>query len=264
MTTTTTPRYGVFTADTKFDSVAIDIRREETIDPDRIQTWLGDVQRGTLFQVRSTDPPNPLFPLLDGPVKRGEARLRWITPIGTYWDEDLPFYLKEYVHVRNPFLRTSPTFGMTQVQKRRKRVTDWARANTTNEILAKVMVESVASPTADALTGKKRFTGQIWWQFVLMNLAAAQHDPWLEDLNVWPALERNIQIDAHAFVATAAIGEWNTPAGYMESFSRVYQAGGALSVAPVHIRLVPPLGPVQPILHAGAPAARNIVYGGGN
>lgn len=201
-------------------------------------------------------------------IAAGEVAVLYETPIGRFLDSDLPASLRTFVTERDPFVlragtHPAPAPTLTTAEQRRAKVEEWAESNTGPRIIALAMVSPKIATTVDALTSRKRHIGQIWWAYVTHIVAAAQHDPWLEHEDIWPAIERALEIDAYEFIYRASANEWNGAAGYMEAYSRIFQADATyLSVAPTHVRLVDETPPVFQQLPDGAPAARRLVYGG--
>ena len=257
-----------YSSSIQYDKVVVDMPSLTDLYPLHIYTQLGNVTTSFLrnsYQNRISDDARKVY----ARIKAGGIAVEIRTPAGTFADDELPPYWQDYADMRNPFtwLRyeeeqaaTEPT--LTTVEQRRKDVTEWARANTTYELFSRATMNPAQATSPTLLDGRKWFAGQIWWAFVLHNLAAAQHDEWLEDANVWPAIRRNIELDGYQFLDHVAVNEWNEPAAYMDSFSRIYQAGAYLTIAPTNIQLVPPQTPVRPTLANGAAKARRIVYGG--
>lgn len=247
---------GLFNAETEYDTVRLDITREEQISPRTIKTYLDGRLTATMHGYSG-----PLFDLIDRRFEAGEITVEFDTPLGTFRRPNVPDWIRTYVDLRDPFRRKVNTI-LTLVEQRRKDVEVWAVANTDWRLMAKAAVTGKTAATGDALTGRRRNVGQIWWGFVLHTLAAAQHDPWLEHHDVWPAIEHNITIDGHTFVKKASANVWNEVAGYFEAYSRIYKAPEMyLTSAPTQVHVIGATPPVQETLSAGADEARRIVYG---
>lgn len=202
-------------------------------------------------------------------LEAGEVGLSWnTTEFGEFTDEAAPPAMRAFLDARNPLaiyrgLHPLPAPTLTQTEQRRQSVEAWARANTAPRTVAEAMVSPKLAPTPDALASRKRHVGQMWWAYVTHIVAAAQQDTWLGDTNVWPAIERALEITASDFIGGASAANWNEPAAYMEAYSRIYRADAThLSVAPTWIQGEDLIAPVYPRLVAGADRARAIVYGG--
>ena len=256
------------TENTIFNKVEIGLNVAH-LEANRIDLFQDGEYVGRIQRLQPYDAwPNDIYEIRKRVIE-GSAILVWdftensLTGGRRVSDANVPLAFRHYVDERNPFNLIDPP-PLTQLEQRRKDVEDWARTNTTPAILAKSIVEGYPANNADPLANKRRTLGQIWWNFVLMTTAAAQHDDWLsdDDTNVWPAIQRNTEVTAHQFFEDAAVEAWNEHAGYIDALSRVYQAARNLTSAPIHIRMVPPLPAVLPILHGGAPAAKAIIYGG--
>ena len=258
MTQPATPRRWppLFTAEDVFDKIVVSIVSRTALDPGQI-TIYNEGEFVSLYSRSVHDDPNrELFALMDRRVEAGTVDIEWITPWGTFNDADVPDWMRPFVDFRNPFARqrSTPIPVPTTVEQRREQVTEWATQNTTPGMFAQGSILAWENPPANRIRPKV----VIWWHFVMMNLAAAQDDDWLEHVDVWPAIERNIEITAQEFFEHAAEQEWDGPAGYMEALSRVYKAGSYLTVAPTQIVTTPP---ALSKLHAGAAEAKRIIFG---
>lgn len=200
---------------------------------------------------------------LEKRLHAGTAVVEYKTPYGIFDAESVPDYAVVFVHQRDPFQRRPPAPVvepvLTTVQMHRTAVELWAMEQTSFFALTRAAVEGRLSRTEDPVTSRKRVLGMVWWPFVINNLAAAQHDAWLEDDTVWPALERNIQITANQFLTNASSERWNSIASYLEANSRIYKAGVSLADTPIHVAVES----AQTILAGGVSYARSLIYGDG-
>ena len=254
---------------TQYDRVIVQIHNPNQLYADRIDTYLGDNKTGG-FGGLIYGRVSPHVALVAAKIKSGDASLEYVTPHGDFTKDNLPPWMKTFVEERDPihwhFVENPdpepPAPTLTTVEQRRKDVVEWAKANTGIKLFIRATMNPSQASNPTELDNRRWFAGQIWWAFVVHTLAAAQHDEWLEDENVWPAISRNIEIDDYYFLDHVAVNEWNEAAAYMDSFSRIYQAGRYLTTAPVNIQLVPPQTPVRPTLANGAAVAKSIIYGG--
>ena len=260
-----TPR---FESDTLYDHVEVSLSIGRMY-PEHIRVHFNDRITGGIANLQHGN-VNPKIHQLAAKINAGEATLSYNTPAGTFADSEIPSWLSNFVNERDPFhwlnLLTPPAPpappALTTVEQRRKEVTEWAKANTGINLFIRATMNPSQASSPTELDNRRWFAGQIWWAFVVHTLAAAQHDEWLEDTNVWPAIKHNIKINGYYFLDHVAVNEWNEAAAYMDSFSRIYQAGRYLTTAPVNIQLVPPQTPVRPTLANGAAKAKEIIYGG--
>ena len=251
------PEPRAFAADDVFDTLRVGIRAWDVINSHWIDAYSGGEVVSRLWpQNEGGDGSYPpaLFAVMDTRHESGTVVVEYDTHWGVFREDAVPAFLQPHVDFRDPFRRVRTLLfpELTTVQRRRLKVTDWARANTQPRAFAKGAIDAWEH------RGTTRPKVVIWWHFVLMTVAAAQHDAWLEDEDVWPAIERNIQIDMRTFIDQASEVNWNEPARYMEALSRVYRAGEYLSTAPTWVQLIPP---ALSNLHAGAAEAKRIVYG---
>ena len=252
VTSRNTPGTRGITAESEIDRIRVVIV-ERDVHPQHAFAYNGDEYVGEVNW-------NPEFPLwFDGAlelakrIENGTASLEFQTPYGTFAEADTPWYAREFVHARNPFLRR-PAPVPTTVESRRTQVEAWGREATQPRRFMQSLINELEYPSRP-----NRARAVIWHYFVMMNLAAAQTDDWLEDADVWPAIERNIELDTETFLLQCAEAVWTEPSGYMEALSRIYKAGEYLTSAPVHIVTNPP---ALSRLHAGAARAKAIIYGG--
>lgn len=99
------------------------------------------------------------------------------------------------------------------ILERRRDVERWALRTTDHGFLLRAQTEMYLSrsyrASADDLSGPVAPPlTEIWKALVLLTLAAAQRDEWLNDRNVWPGIEKNISITSANFFAHAATSHW--------------------------------------------------------
>ena len=250
----------VFTAETEYDKVRVDVTLETMLVAVQIKTFLDGVETGNMpHREYDLGSYSDLFLAMDRRVEAGEVSVEYDTPEGLYTKEDLPEWLWHgYVLMRDPFrrVRSTPQPVITTVERRRGEINRWAIGNTQPRMFAYASINAIER-TATSVRPK----GVIWWHFCMMNVAAAQHDEWLEDENVWPAIERNMELDLETFISQADELLWNGPAARMEALTGIYKASASLSSAPTEILLPAPLTPVTPTLANGADEAKRILYG---
>ena len=200
--------------------------------------------------------PRDLVASVDRRVEAGTVDVEYQTPWGVIQEADVRDWMRPYITIRDPFLRqrSTPLPTLTTVEQRRRQVTEWALSNTTPRMFMQGSILAWENPPANRVRPKV----VIWWHFVLMNLAAAQDDDWLEHVDVWPAISRNIEISAQDFFEHCAEQEWNEAAGYMEALSRIYKAGAYLTTAPTQVITTPP---ALSKLHAGSDEAKRTLFG---
>ena len=249
-----------FTADTEYDAVCVEMRNETQFVASHIDTFLDGERTGFLGHNDFLHGQySALFKAMDRRVEAGEVSVEYATPMGNFTRENLPDHINNgYVRLRDPFqhIRSTPPVVPSTVEQRRRSVHQWAIGNTQPRMFAYASIKSSERTVTTA-----RPKGVIWWHFCMMNVAAAQHDEWLEDDNVWPAIERNIELDIETFISQADELLWNGPAARMEALTGIYKASASLSSAPTEILLPSPLTPVTPTLANGADEAKRILYG---
>ena len=243
-----------FTADDVYDSVRVLIEWGDHYAAHGIETYHRGEFVSVLRPISYGRWPEDLFALIDARHEAGTIAVSYSTWWGDIREGEVPEWAEPYIRQRDPFrrVRSSPLPTLTTEEQRRETVRMWARENTRPRLWAKGTIDAWEH------RGPNRPKAVIWWHFVLMNLAAAQHGPWLSDEDVWPAIERNIEIDFQTFLDTVDVALWHEPATYMEALSRMYKANSYLSQAPVWVRLIPP---ALSNLHAGSDAAKAIIYG---
>ena len=245
-----------FTATDVFDKVRVYVSGSEYWDADDIGVYNeGErVSRLRLNRYSLTQPE--LLKVIDRRVEAGTVDIEWFTLWGIVQDADVPDWMRPYINLRDPFIRerATPLPTPTTVEQRRQQVTEWALRNTTPGMFIQGSILAWENPPSNRVRPKV----VIWWHFVLMNLAAAQDDDWLEHVDVWPAIERNIEISAQDFFEHCAEQLWNGPAGYMEALSRIYKAGEYLTTAPTQVITTPP---ALSKLHAGSDEAKRTLFG---
>ena len=245
-----------FTATDVFDKVRVFIGWSDHSSADHIHIYNDGefVSRLELAPYSISQPE--LLSVIDRRVEAGTVDVEWWTQWGVIQDDDVPDWMRPYVNLRDPFIRerSTPLPTPTTVEQRRQQVTEWALRNTTPGMFIQGSILAWENPPSNRVRPKV----VVWWHFVLMNLAAAQDDDWLEHVDVWPAIERNIEISAQDFFEHCAEQEWNEAAGYMEALSRIYKAGAYLTTAPTQVITVPP---ALSKLHAGSDEAKRILFG---
>lgn len=260
--TTVAPRSQLPIPDeTRADTIVIRCDPETWI-PDEIEATYNGRRTWSMGFSRGSFPDAQKIAQIHALARRIEAGAALeidVYPNGRHvWGEQ-PAIDDMYYRRRNIFLRYP--LPRPQAETRREKVAAWARENTDPRVMMRFVINpDRARAPAEVLDRKAREKGQIWWEFVLMTLAAAQTDEWLADGDpVWAAIERNMEVDVEAFFVHCDVDDWNEPAAYMHALSRVYKAPTLLNDAPIEVT---PDGDTLPNLHAGSAAAKRVIYRG--
>ena len=241
-----------FTAETEYDEVVVRMDYAEGVDHAVLETRLNGVTTSYIYQTAYYD-NNPHLTTIDRRAESGEITVSYVTP----WSGepvasgDIPDWMQPYINLRDPLLRirSTPLPTISTTARRRRSVYQWAVGNTQPRLFIYATVKSAV-----------RAQCSIWWDFVKMNVAAAQHNAWLEDETVWPAIQRNTQIYIADFLDEIDTALWSTPGALMGTLSAIYKAGESLDVAPVRITLDPPAD-IPATLALGKSHAERIVFG---
>lgn len=162
------------------------------------------------------------------------------------------------------------THEPTVLRDRRLQVEHWAVRNTGHEYMLRAVTEMYKSrsysPPADDMTAPAAPPrGEVWLALVLMTLAAAARKEWLKDLNVWPAIEKNMRVTAEGFMSSASPSRWPHSVyrdiESMAAFFTMPASGGGLVTASLGPTRMPSNIVSADRLREGRAYAELVVYG---